>query len=62
MPIFWAIAKGMLPIIGVAKTYQVDVAVRSTELELISERIKTMEKLADETPLNVIRDWEKEMK
>ena len=62
LPIAWAIAKGTLPIIGVTKAYQVDDAARAVALELTAEEIKTMEKLADETPLNVIRYWEKEMK
>ena len=62
LPVAWAIAKGTLPIIGVTKVYQVEDAARAAALELTSEEIETMERLAGETSLNVIRYWEKEMK
>lgn len=62
VPVAWAIAKGTLPIIGVTKVYQVEDAVKAAALELTSDEIETMERLAEETPLNVIRYWEKEMK
>lgn len=62
LPVAWAIAKGTLPIIGVTKVYQVEDAVKAAALELSAEEIQTMERLAGETPLNVIRYWEKEMK
>lgn len=62
LPVAWAIAKGTLPIIGVTKVYQVEDAVKAAALELTTEEIETMERLAGETPLNVIRYWEKEMK
>lgn len=62
LPVAWAIAKGTLPIIGVTKVYQVEDAAKAAALELTSEEIETMERLAGEMPLNVIRYWEKEMK
>ena len=62
LPVAWAIAKGTLPIIGVTKVYQVEDAVKAAALQLTDEEIETMERLASETPLNVIRGWEKEMK
>ena len=62
LPVAWAIAKGTLPIIGVTKVYQVEDAAKAASLELIADEIDTMERLAGETPLNVIRYWEKEMK
>lgn len=62
IPVAWAIAKGTLPIIGVTKVYQVEDAAKAAALELTSEEIETIEHLAGETPLNVIRYWEKEMK
>lgn len=62
IPVAWAIAKGTLPIIGVTKVYQVEDAAKAAALELTSEEIETIERLAGETPLNVIRYWEKEMK
>lgn len=62
LPVAWAIAKGTLPIIGVTKVYQVEDAVKAAALKLTADEMKTMERLAGETPLNVIRYWEKEMK
>lgn len=62
LPVAWAIAKGTLPIIGVTKVYQVEDAAKAAALELSAGEIETMERLASETPLNVIRYWEKEMK
>lgn len=62
LPVAWAIAKGTLPIIGVTKVYQVEDAVKAAVLELSADEMDTMERLAGETPLNVIRYWEKEMK
>ena len=62
LPIAWAIAKGTLPIIGVTKVYQVEDAAKAADLKLTADEMETMERLAGETPLNVIRYWEKEMK
>ena len=62
LPVSWATAKGTLPIIGVTKVYQVEDTVRAAALELTAEEMEKMEQLAGETPLNVIRGWEKEMK
>ena len=62
LPVAWAIAKGTLPIIGVTKVYQVEDAVKAAVLELSADEMDTMERLAGETPLNVIRYWEKEMR
>lgn len=62
LPVAWAIAKGTLPIIGVTKVYQVEDAAKAAALELSADEIETMERLASETPLNVIRYWKKEMK
>lgn len=62
LPVAWAIAKGTLPIIGVTKVYQVEDAAKAAALELTADEVETMERLAGETPLNVIRYWEKEMK
>lgn len=62
VPIVWAIAKGTLPIIGVTKVYQVEDALKAAALNLTDEEIKTMEQLANDMSLNVIRYWEKEMK
>lgn len=61
LPVAWAIAKGTLPIIGVTKVYQVEDAAKAAALKLTADEMETMERLAGETPLNVIRYWEKEM-
>lgn len=62
IPVAWAVAKGTLPIIGVTKVYQVEEAAQAAALELSAEEIQTMEAMAAEFDLNVIRGWEKEMK
>lgn len=62
LPVAWAIAKGTLPIIGVTKVYQVEDAAKAVALELSADEVAQMERLAGETPLNVIRSWEKEIK
>ena len=62
LPIAWAVAKGTLPIIGVTKVYQVEDAAGAAALKLSAEEIEIMERLAGQTPLNVIRYWEKEMR
>lgn len=61
LPVAWAIAKGTLPIIGVTKAHHVEDAVQAAALELTDDEIKTMEELAKDMHLNVIRYWEKEM-
>ena len=61
VPVAWAIAKGTLPIIGVTKVYQVEDAAKAAALELTAGEIEAMEQLAAQTPVNVIRGWEKVM-
>ena len=61
VPVAWAIAKGTLPIIGVTKVYQVEDAAKAAALELTAGEIDAMEQLAAQTPVNVIRGWEKVM-
>lgn len=61
IPVAWAIAKGTLPIIGVTKVYQVEDAVKAAAIELSEEEIAAIEKLGDETQVDVIRYWEKEI-
>ena len=62
IPVAWAIAKGTLPIIGVTKVYQVEDAAKAAAITLTSEEVETLDQLAAEMPLDVIRYWEKEMK
>ncbi|MDR2367843.1 MAG: aldo/keto reductase [Deltaproteobacteria bacterium] len=57
----WAIAKGTLPIIGVTKISHVDDAARAATLELTPYEIHKMEELAEKTPVNTLREWEKDM-
>lgn len=57
----WAIAKGTLPIIGVTKIHQVEEAVAATQIVLTVEEVGRLEKLGDETGVQTLREWEKEM-
>ena len=57
----WAIAKGILPIIGVTKAYHVEDAVKACNVELTQDEIKMLENTADSLELNLIRMWEKKM-
>lgn len=57
----WAIAKGTLPIIGVTKVRQVEEAFQAARIELDAEEISRLEKLGDETGVQTLREWEKEM-
>lgn len=61
IPVAWAIAKGTLPIIGVTKVNQIEDAAKAASIVLTDDEISIMERVAGETPLNVIRYWEKEM-
>jgi len=62
IPAAWAVAKGTLPIIGVTKAEHVEDAVKAINVTLSPEEIVELETLAEETDVNVIRMWEKEMK
>lgn len=57
----WAISKGTLPIIGVTKVRQVEEAYKAAQIELDAEEIRRLEKLGDETGVQTLREWEKEM-
>ena len=57
----WAIAKGTLPIIGVTKVKQVEEAMAATQITLSPEEVSHLEKLGDETGVQTLREWEKEM-
>lgn len=57
----WAIAKGTLPIIGVTKVRQVEEAAAAARIELTAGEISRLEKLGDETRVDTLREWEKEM-
>ncbi len=57
----WAIAKGILPIIGVTKVNQVEEAAKAAQICLTKEEALRLEKLGDETGVHTLREWEKEM-
>lgn len=57
----WAIGKGTIPIIGVTKVDQVVDAAFATTISLQIEEINKLEKLASETRVSTIREWEKDM-
>lgn len=57
----WAIAKGTLPIIGVTKVKQVEEAAAAKQITLSPEEVSRLEKLGDETGVQTLREWEKEM-
>lgn len=57
----WAIAKGTLPIIGVTKVRQVEEAALAAQIVLRDEEVSRLEKLGDETGVDTLREWEKEM-
>lgn len=57
----WAIGKGTIPIIGVTKVDQVVDAAFATTISLKIEEINKLEKLASETRVSTIREWEKDM-
>lgn len=57
----WAIAKGALPIIGVTKVKQVEEAAAAAQIKLTTEEVSRLEKLGDETGIDTLREWEKEM-
>ncbi len=57
----WAIAKGTLPIIGVTKVKQVEEAAVAAQITLSLEEVSRLEKLGDESDVQTLREWEKEM-
>lgn len=57
----WAIAKGTLPIIGVTKVRQVEEAAAASKIELTAEEVARLDELGDDTGINTLREWEKEM-
>ena len=62
LSVAWAIANGTLPIIGITKVHHVEDAAKAAAIKLTVDEIKTMEQLASEADVNVIRYWGKEMK
>lgn len=58
----WAVSKGVLPIIGVTKTKQVDDAAQVAGTKLTDTEVKQLEKVADAAGVNTIGSWEQDMR
>ena len=55
----WAINKGTLPIIGVTKVKHVEGVIKSKDINLTEEEIKTLEDYANKINVKTIRMWER---
>lgn len=57
----YAIAKGILPILGVTKMYQVEEAVKTAEIVLSADEITSLESAADKSGVESVQFWESKM-
>lgn len=57
----YAINKGVLPILGVTKMYQVEEAVKMVDIALTAEEIAALEAAADKSGADSIQFWESRM-
>lgn len=57
----YAIAKGILPILGVTKMYQVEEAIKTTEIVLTNEEVACLEAAADRSGVESVQFWESKM-
>lgn len=57
----YAINKGVLPILGVTKIYQVEEAVKMADIVLTPEEIVSLEEAADKSGVDSIQFWESRM-
>ena len=57
----YAVNKGVLPILGVTKLYQVEEAVKTAEIELSAEEMASLEAAADVSGVSSIQFWESKM-
>ncbi len=57
----YAIAKGTLPILGATKPHHITDATKAITLTLTAEEVKELERLADETGVDVKGSWEEPM-
>lgn len=57
----YAIAKGILPIVGVTKEYQVEEAAQTTEITLMAEEVAALEGAADKSGVTSVQFWESKM-
>ena len=59
--IAYAIAKGILPILGVTKMYQVEEAAKTAEIRLNDAEVSALEAAADRVGIESIQLWESKM-
>lgn len=57
----YAVNKGVLPILGVTKLYQVEEAVKTAEIVLSAEEVASLEAAADASGVSSIQFWESKM-
>lgn len=57
----YAIAKGVLPILGVTKLYQVEEAVKTADIVLSETEVKELEEAANRTGIESVQFWESKM-
>ena len=57
----YAAGKGVLPILGVTKLYQVEEAVKTAEIILSAEEMATLEAAADASGVSSVQFWESKM-
>ncbi|PXX54267.1 aryl-alcohol dehydrogenase-like predicted oxidoreductase [Hungatella effluvii] len=57
----YAVNKGVLPILGVTKIYQVEEAVKIADIVLTAEEIAALEAAADKSGVDSIQFWESKM-
>lgn len=57
----YAINKGVLPILGVTKIYQVEEAVKMADIVLTPEEIVSLEEAANKSGVDSIQFWESRM-
>lgn len=57
----YAVAKGILPIVGVTKVYQVEETAKTAEITLTSEEVASLEEAADKSGVTSVQFWESKM-
>ena len=57
----YAVNKGVLPILGVTKMYQVEEAVKTADIVLTTEEVASLEAAADKSGVSSIQFWESKM-
>ena len=57
----YAVNKGVLPILGVTKLYQVEEAVQTADIILTGDEIAALETAADRSDVTSIQFWESKM-